>query len=214
MGNKPNRAIQQDYQTMVEDAVSALKERPGSTQTDIFKYLETKYQGRLPPKMKKTLSCKLRLVLKRTRVAFKRPGRPPGARKPQSKRKNGSWKRRLPGRGRPFGKKMKRNSTKLKRGRPSLRRPGSKFQTQLKKMKMKSQALKFKSRSKFNPKLHYRPIMRQSRTPKGRLRSYRVDTLRSRDPSSGRGKERGRSYDNKNYDRDYDSDSLNYGYRD
>jgi hypothetical protein len=68
MGNKPARKmVQQSYQTMIEDAVLALKDRPGSTQADIFKYLENKYQGRIPPKVKKKLQLKLKSIKKRSR---------------------------------------------------------------------------------------------------------------------------------------------------
>lgn len=68
MGNKPARKmVHQPYQTMIEDAVLALKDRPGSTQADIFKYLENKYQGRIPPKVKKNLQLKLKSITKRSR---------------------------------------------------------------------------------------------------------------------------------------------------
>ena len=89
MGNKPARKmVQQPYQTMIEDAVLALKDRPGSTQADIFKYLENKYQGSIPPKVKKNLQLKLKSITKRSRQGdMKRgPVRSPHSCRQKSKR--------------------------------------------------------------------------------------------------------------------------------
>lgn len=108
MGNKPirNSRIQQPYNQMVEDAISALKERPGSTQNDVFNYLETKYEGRIPPKAKKNLETVIRSVIK-TKNGMKRGnGRPTRstARKVKFKTKLSGPRRkpagRLPARGR------------------------------------------------------------------------------------------------------------------
>jgi flagellar motility protein MotE (MotC chaperone) len=49
MGNKPAGCnSQQPIQALLEDAISALRERPGSTQSDIIKYLESKYDRSIP----------------------------------------------------------------------------------------------------------------------------------------------------------------------
>lgn len=89
MGNKPARkVVQQPYQTMIEDAVLALKDRPGSTQADIFKYLENKYEGKIPPKVKKNLQLKLKSIKKRSRQGGmkRRPVRSPLPCRRKSKR--------------------------------------------------------------------------------------------------------------------------------
>ena len=75
MGNKSsNRRARgpQQYQAMVEDAVSALKEHPGSTQAEIFKYLENKYSGRMTPKVRKILQNVLKSVI-RTKPVHRGP---------------------------------------------------------------------------------------------------------------------------------------------
>jgi hypothetical protein len=74
MGNKPARKMgQQPYNQMVEDAIAALKERPGSTQSDIFQYLEAKYEKKISPRNKKNLESVIRSVIK----SKTRGGRPP-----------------------------------------------------------------------------------------------------------------------------------------
>lgn len=108
MGNKPARKMgRQPYNQMVEDAISALKERPGSSQTDIIQYLEAKYEKKISPRNKKNLETVMRSVLKsqprgggrqpmrggRSRGGFKAKGGP--------RRKFGrSLPRGLPARGR------------------------------------------------------------------------------------------------------------------
>ncbi len=75
MGNKSSNSRArgpQQYQAMVEDAVSALKEHPGSTQADIFKYLENKYSGRITPKVRKILQNVLKSVI-RTKPVHRGP---------------------------------------------------------------------------------------------------------------------------------------------
>lgn len=75
MGNKPACKMgQQPYNQMVEDAIAHLKERPGSTQSDIFQYLEAKYEKKISPKNKKNLETVIRSVIKSK--MRKRPGRP------------------------------------------------------------------------------------------------------------------------------------------
>lgn len=75
MGNKPARnKMQRPYNEMVEDAISALKDRPGSTQADVFNYLETKYEGRIPPRAKKNLETVIRSVMKTKKGVTKRGG--------------------------------------------------------------------------------------------------------------------------------------------
>ncbi|KAG0579408.1 hypothetical protein KC19_4G097200 [Ceratodon purpureus] len=105
MGNKPARKMgQQPYNQMVEDAIAALKDRPGSTQSDIFQYLEAKYEKKISPKNKKNLETVIRSVIKtKARGAG---GRPPmrgfGRRGGGLKGKGGP--RRKFGRGLPRGK--------------------------------------------------------------------------------------------------------------
>lgn len=75
MGNKSSNSRArgpQQYQAMVEDAVSALKEHPGSTQAEIFKYLENKYSGRITPKVRKILQNVLKSVI-RTKPVHRGP---------------------------------------------------------------------------------------------------------------------------------------------
>ncbi|XP_024370136.1 uncharacterized protein [Physcomitrium patens] len=76
MGNKQpcDNRIHTPYSEMVGDAISALKDRPGSTQSDIFNYLETKYRGKISPIVKKSLKTVIRSIIK-TKKGQRRRGR-------------------------------------------------------------------------------------------------------------------------------------------
>lgn len=111
MGNKPDRSrkMQQPYNQMVEDAIAALKDRPGSTQADIFNYLEAKYEGRISPKNKQNLQTVIRSVIqtkKRLRTGMGRPSaRKFGGRGgTRLKAKNGVRRNKFGGRGLPRGR--------------------------------------------------------------------------------------------------------------
>lgn len=110
MGNRPARnKIQQPYNVMVEDAISALKDRPGSTQADVFNYLETKYEGKIPLRAKKNLETVIRSVLKTKKRG--RPGRPVGrntGRKVRFQAKSSGLGRSKPGRLSSRGKNARR----------------------------------------------------------------------------------------------------------
>lgn len=75
MGNRASNTtskINQPYHTLVEDAVAVLKERPGSTQQDIFKLLESKYNGKIPVQIRKTLTVRLRSTIKKSQLEAKK----------------------------------------------------------------------------------------------------------------------------------------------
>ena len=140
MGNKPtsNNRIHQPYNQMVEDAISALKDRPGSTQDDVFDYLETKYEGRIPPRAKKNLETVIRSVIK-AKQGVRRGGGRPGTKRTGRKvrfRAKLMGPRRGPGRppGRPpevrklaprVGKESKKAHKTLMSGK-KLQMPGPK----------------------------------------------------------------------------------------
>lgn len=99
MGNKPDRCrkMQQPYNQMVEDAIAALKDRPGSTQADIFNYLEAKYEGKISPKNKHNLQTVIRSVIQSKK---RMGGGGGGGRKPTRGRPGRlKLKGRKPGRG-------------------------------------------------------------------------------------------------------------------
>ncbi|CAM6037099.1 unnamed protein product [Sphagnum compactum] len=56
------------YLLMVKEAIGSLKERTGSSQYAIAKYLEDTYKTGLPPNFKKTLSIQLRNLTKQGKV--------------------------------------------------------------------------------------------------------------------------------------------------
>jgi len=101
MGNKPDRSrkTQQPYNQMVEDAIAALKDRPGSTQSDIFNYLEAKYDGKISPTNKQNLQTVIRSVIQSKKMLRTGIGRKP-ARERSGRLKA---KRRCLPRGRPRG---------------------------------------------------------------------------------------------------------------
>lgn len=121
MGNKPSgrNKIQRPYNEMVEDAISALKDRPGSTEADVFNYLETKYEGRIPPRAKKNLETVIKSVIKtKNGVTRSRSGQSirNAGRKVRFKSKN-SLKRIKPNRGN--GQRVISRSRKTKKKLPS-----------------------------------------------------------------------------------------------
>ena len=75
---------------MIVEAIGALKERTGSSQYAIAKYLEDKYKTALPPNFKKTLTLQLRNLTKAEKLVkvknsfklseeLKKPAKAPGA---------------------------------------------------------------------------------------------------------------------------------------
>jgi histone H1/5 len=56
------------YLLMVKEAIGSLKERTGSSQYAIAKYLEDTYKTNLPPNFKKTLSIQLRNLTKQGKI--------------------------------------------------------------------------------------------------------------------------------------------------
>jgi len=80
MGNKPAGCnSQQPIQALLEDAISALRERPGSTQSDIIKYLESKYDKSIPTKTKEKLLDRLRPILKASKMEYNKGNNHRGA---------------------------------------------------------------------------------------------------------------------------------------
>jgi hypothetical protein len=80
MGNKPAGCnSQQPIQALLEDAISALRERPGSTQSDIIKYLESKYDKSIPTKTKEKLLDRLKPILKASKMEYNRGNNHRGA---------------------------------------------------------------------------------------------------------------------------------------
>ncbi|XP_068660977.1 histone H1-II-like [Aristolochia californica] len=61
---KPPSALHPPYLQMIKEAISALKERTGSSQPAIAKYIEEKYNANLPPSFKKILSVQLKKFAK------------------------------------------------------------------------------------------------------------------------------------------------------
>ncbi|KAH9566128.1 hypothetical protein CY35_04G113700 [Sphagnum magellanicum] len=67
MGNSSSEAkiCEQPLDVLVEDALATLKERPGATEADIFKFLEKKYRTRISSSMKKTVGLRMKAALQR-----------------------------------------------------------------------------------------------------------------------------------------------------
>jgi hypothetical protein len=144
---------------MVEDAIAALKDRPGSTQADIFNYLEAKYEGRISPKNKHNLQTVIRSVIqskKRLRTGM-------GGRKATTRRGPG----RLKGKGRKLGGRgLPRGRARGIMGRP----PGKGFKLKL----VMPKSLKTPKSLKSGKKL----VMPRAKGPGGLLRRVKRGTGR------------------------------------
>ncbi len=68
MGNSSSDHAQKSSQpldTLTDDALVTLKDRPGSTQAEIFKFLEAKYMTKIPMNRKKSVGIRLKAVMQR-----------------------------------------------------------------------------------------------------------------------------------------------------
>ncbi|KAK2965224.1 hypothetical protein RJ640_019979 [Escallonia rubra] len=60
----PSSTLHPPYFQMISEAISSLKDRTGSSQPAIAKFIEEKYQNLLPPNFKKVLSVQLKKFVK------------------------------------------------------------------------------------------------------------------------------------------------------
>ncbi|KAH8963355.1 hypothetical protein BDL97_04G004500 [Sphagnum fallax] len=126
MGNKPGgrNKTQQPIQSLLEDAISALREKPGSKPSDIIKYLESKYEKSISTKMKEKLLDRLKPILKASRMEFNNNGSLRGPRQ-QGGGKGGFDKARGGGSGRVSrGTRSGANSMKRRLGGTGIGKQG------------------------------------------------------------------------------------------
>lgn len=174
MGNKSSNSRArgpQQYQAMVEDAVSALKEHPGSTQADIFKYLENKYSGRITPKVRKILQNVLKSVI-RTKPVHRGPRslargskmkRKPGARGGAPRGRGGGPGRASAGRkagpGGSSGRSLKKGFIKKKN--PGRGNSNKKQKLKSRNLKMSGRKLKLSSRGNGPSSRKTKPVLKK-----------------------------------------------------
>lgn len=172
MGNKSSNSRArgpQQYQAMVEDAVSALKEHPGSTQADIFKYLENKYSGRITPKVRKILQNVLKSVI-RTKPVHRGPRslargskmkRKPVARGGAPRGRGGGQGRASAGRkaGPGGGRNLKK--VLIKKKKPSRGNVNKKQKVKSRNLKMSGRKLKLSSRGNGPSSRKTKPVLKK-----------------------------------------------------
>ncbi|CAK9873791.1 unnamed protein product [Sphagnum jensenii] len=73
MGKTPSnkKVVDRPFHTLVDDATAALKSRPGSTHQDLMNFLENKYHGTIPGKVKKCLGQRLKKEIKQSQEELK-----------------------------------------------------------------------------------------------------------------------------------------------